>query len=141
MKKISTVIYIDASPKKVWDIFTDFVNYPSWNPFILNLKGEVKRGKTINVSIQPPSSMKMSFSPKILIYSENELRWVGKFLLKGLFDGEHCFTLEDLGGRTRFIQEETFKGLLVPLFSKTLKKTKTGFELMNIALKERAESH
>jgi uncharacterized protein YndB with AHSA1/START domain len=41
-KEIKTEILINASPDKVWAILTDFDNYPSWNPFITSLKGEVK---------------------------------------------------------------------------------------------------
>jgi hypothetical protein len=60
----------------------------------------------------------------------------------GLFDGEHSFVIEELGpGRTRLVQEETFKGALVPFLSGMLKnETLPGFEAMNKALAARAES-
>jgi hypothetical protein len=58
----------------------------------------------------------------------------------GLFDGEHRFAVEPLeGGRFRFVQEERFRGLLVPLFAKGLDThTRAGFEAMYQALKARA---
>jgi hypothetical protein len=44
-------------------------------------------------------------------------------------------------GRVRFVQEERFSGLLVPLLAKGLDThTLPGFEAMNRALKARAEA-
>jgi hypothetical protein len=84
----------------------------------------------------------MTFRPKVLNAEANrELRWLGHLLVRGLFDGEHSFTLVPLGEtRVRFVQREVFRGLLVPLFSGGLNRdTRRGFEEMNRALKERAE--
>jgi hypothetical protein len=60
----------------------------------------------------------------------------------GLFDGEHSFTIEPLQeNRVRFVQREAFKGLLVPLFARSLDtNTQRGFEQMNRGLKERTEA-
>ncbi|HLE55364.1 MAG TPA: SRPBCC domain-containing protein [Thermoplasmata archaeon] len=61
--------------------------------------------------------------------------------IPGLFDGEHIFEIEPAGaGRTRFVQREVFRGLLVPVLARSLDRdTKRGFEEMNRALKMRAE--
>jgi hypothetical protein len=60
----------------------------------------------------------------------------------GLFGGEHSFVIQPLGeNRVRFVQREAFRGLLVPLFARSLdNSTLRGFEEMNRALKERAEA-
>lgn len=56
-------------------------------------------------------------------------------------DDEHSFRLEPLPqGRTRFVQGEHFRGMLVGLFAGTLEKTRLGFEQMNQALKRRVEA-
>ncbi len=83
----------------------------------------------------------MTFQPLVLSLLKNkELRWRGKFLFKGLFDGEHYFILTDhLDGTVTLTHGEKFKGLLVPFLGKALEKTKTGFDLMNQALKKRCE--
>jgi len=59
-----------------------------------------------------------------------------------LFDGEHSLSIQPLAeNRVRFIQSEMFKGVLVPLFARSLdKNTLRGFEEMNGALKEQAEA-
>jgi hypothetical protein len=43
-------------------------------------------------------------------------------------------------GGTLFVQREAFKGILVPLVGGVLEKTRRGFEQMNAALKQRAET-
>ncbi|MGH2735621.1 MAG: SRPBCC domain-containing protein, partial [Actinomycetota bacterium] len=63
-------------------------------------------------------------------------------LVKGLFDGEHRFTLEPTnGGGTRVVQGERFSGALVPLLRRSLDDgTLAGFRAMNEALKRRVEA-
>ena len=140
-EKIHTEILIKADPKKVWEILTDFENYPDWNPFIKSLTGNVKVGNIIEVRIEPPNGNGMKFRPVVLAYErEKELRWLGKFFIKGAFDGEHQFKLIDNGNcTTTFIQSETFTGFLVSIFKNSLNNTKIGFEEMNAELKELAE--
>ncbi|NHN25259.1 SRPBCC domain-containing protein [Flavobacterium jejuense] len=142
-KLIRTEILINVSPKKVWTILQKFEDYPNWNPFINLIKGDFKVGNQIKVTITPPGSKPMTFKPKVLTYKFNkELSWLGSLLFTGIFDGAHKFELIDNGnGTTTFIQSENFKGILVPLFKNSLEKnTKNGFELMNLKLKELAES-
>jgi hypothetical protein len=71
-----------------------------------------------------------------------QLRWLGRLLVPGLFDGEHIFEIEELDkDRVLFIQREYFRGLLVPLLARSLdRETQRGFEEMNRALRERAEA-
>ncbi|MEN9998764.1 MAG: hypothetical protein RI922_1754 [Bacteroidota bacterium] len=141
-KEIKTEIQIAASPEKVWAILTDFEAYPTWNPFIKSLTGEVKVGKTITARIEPLKAKGMTFKPKVLAFEVNkEFRWLGHLLIPGLFDGEHRFQLIDNGnGTTTFIQSEKFKGILVPMFKKMLDfNTVNGFNEMNQKLKEIVE--
>ncbi len=141
-KEIKTEILINASPEKVWAIFSDFNNYPNWNPFIKSLTGEVKVGNKIAVTIEPYNSKPINFQPKVLAYETNkELRWLGRLLFAGLFDGRHQFELIDNGnGTTTFKQSEVFKGILMPFFTKKkMENTRKGYEAMNQKLKELVE--
>lgn len=140
--EIQTKILINATPEKVWSILTNFNDYPTWNPFIKSINGEVKVGNKIIARIEPPESKGMTFKPKVLTYESNkELSWLGHLLFPGLFDGHHKFELEDhKNGTTTFRQSEKFDGILVPLFKKQLEvNTKQGFENMNAKLKMVAE--
>lgn len=137
-KQINTSIHIKANPEIVWGILTDFEKYPDWNPFIHSVKGEVKVGNRIKIKLPG-----MTFKPRVLTMDKNrELKWLGHLFFKGLFDGEHKFLLtKNTDGTTHFEHSETFKGVLLNLFSKKLDKdTKAGFKLMNEQLKKRAEN-
>lgn len=141
-KEIKTSIVIQASPQKVWAILTNTQAYPSWNPFIKSIEGNLAVGAKIKARIEPPQAKGMTFTPTILKFETNKsFVWLGSLWFKGLFDGKHKFELIDNGdGSTTFIQSEEFKGILVPLFNKMLdNNTVKGFELMNQKLKELAE--
>ena len=141
MKEIKTEIIINTKPEKVWEVLTDFEKYPTWNPFIQNISGEQKVGSKLDVSIHPLEGNGMTFQPTLLKFEENrEFRWVGKLLVKGIFDGEHYFVLSQEGeSKTKFTHGEKFSGILVYLAGRTLDKTKGGFELMNESLKVECE--
>jgi hypothetical protein len=142
MKEIRTEIVINAPADKVWKALTDFDSYPSWNPFVKYVKGNVAVKSKIETKIEPPGKNPMTFKPTVLKFDQNkELRWLGHLIIPGLFDGEHIFELTDNGnGTITFVQREQFRGVLIPLFRKMLDvNTKQGFEQMNMALKERVE--
>ena len=143
MKELHSQIEIEAPAERVWRLLTDFASYPEWNPFIRRISGEPNAGERLEVRIEPPGARGMTFKPTVLNAEPNrELRWLGHLLVPGLFDGEHSFTIQPLGeGRVLFVQREEFRGLLVPLLARSLDNgTRRGFEEMNRALKERAES-
>lgn len=142
MYTIYTEIEINAPAKKVWEILTDVGQYPAWNPFIKQLEGTLEEGERVMALIQPQDSKAMTFHPKVLtVEPEKKLRWLGAFLFKGLFDGEHIWQLETIGDeKTKLIHQENFTGILVPLFKKELEnKSKPGFVAMNESFKKRAE--
>lgn len=138
-KKIETQIIINTTPQKVWEILTDFNNYPYWNPFIKSIEELSDTGSTLKVTIEPEEGKGMTFKPVVQSSIKNkEFSWLGKLLFKGIFDGKHQFQLIDNGnGTTTFIQSEEFSGILVSFIN--LDKTAEGFNKMNQSLKERAE--
>jgi hypothetical protein len=143
MRELYSEIEIAASAERVWRLLTDFASYPEWNPFIRRISGEPTTGERLEVRIEPPGGRGMTFRPTVLNAEDNrELRWLGHLLVPGLFDGEHSLVIQPLGeNRVRFVQREAFRGLLVPLFARSLNNnTQRGFEEMNRALKGRAEA-
>jgi hypothetical protein len=125
----------------VWAVLSDFAAYPEWNPFIRRINGELRDGARLEVRIEPPQARATTFKPTVrTVEPDRELRWLGRLLVPGIFDGEHSLSIEPLeDNRSRFVQAERFSGILVGLAKGTLQKTATGFEQMNTALKERAE--
>ncbi len=141
-KEIKTEIRIQASPAKVWAVLSDYAAYSQWNPFIRSIQGKVATGERIHVYITPPDAKGMNFTPKVLCYEHNkELKWLGHFLIPGIFDGEHRFEIIDHGdGSSTLVHSEKFRGILLPFLSKLLNNnTLRGFKAMNEALKLRVE--
>lgn len=142
MKELTTEIRIQASAETIWKLLMDFEAYPSWNPFITSLSGKATVGHTLQATIQPPKGKPMNFTPKVLVAKEHQaFHWLGKLLMKGLFDGEHYFELKSLSEtETLFIHGEKFSGVLIPLLGGVLAQTEKGFQMMNEALKAKAEA-
>jgi hypothetical protein len=143
VKELRSQMEIEASAERVWQVLTDFAAYPEWNPFIRRVDGRPEVEEQLVVRMQPSGTRGMTFRPTVMkVEANRQLRWLGHLLVPGLFDGEHIFEIEELGrDRVLFIQREIFKGLLVPLLARSLdKNTQRGFEEMNRALRERAET-
>lgn len=142
-REIHAEALIDAPPARVWRLLTDFASYRDWNPFFREAAGELRAGATVRVRVEIPGQGTRVFTPRIVeLTPERELTWIGRLVLPGLFDGEHGFLLEPVGGgrRTLLVQHENFFGLLLPLFSAEMEAaTRRGFDAMNAALKREAE--
>jgi hypothetical protein len=140
--RIETFIHIDAPLDRVWAILADFERYPEWNPFVTAASGPLVAGGRLKVRIAPMGKKAMEFSPEVLhVEPERELRWRGKLLFPGLFDGEHAFRLTQTPEGVRLDHFERFSGILAPLLWRSLEgPTRAGFVAMNEALKLRAEN-
>jgi len=66
MKEIYTKIEINAPASKVWSILNDFEKFPTWNPFMKKISGNLLEGSDLEAFIQPPNSSGMTIKPKIL---------------------------------------------------------------------------
>lgn len=139
---LQTRVDIESSKESVWAILIDFPAYPQWNPFIKSISGELRAGAKLRVHIQAPGQRGITINPRVLsVVSGRELKWLGHVLVPGIFDGEHRFLIhESTAGKVSFVQEELFKGVLLPLTGNMLERTREGFEQMNAALKKRAEA-
>jgi hypothetical protein len=141
MAEVTTSVEIAASAAHVWTVLTDFAQYPQWNPFVVSATGSPVVGGKLRVRLKPPGGRAMTFRPRVLVATrERELRWLGRVLVPGLFDGEHRFVIEPTGAAScRFTQAETFRGVLVPVLRSRFDQIQAGFDEMNAALKHRAE--
>ncbi len=140
-RTLSTKIDISAPPEVVWGVLTDLKSYEDWNPFIVSSRGDVKVGARLVNRMSPPGGKAMTFKSKVTAVDEGRVfEWLGRAVIPGLFDGRHRFELKKTNNGTQLTQSEEFSGLLVGPLKKSLDtKTRKGFELMNEALKERAE--
>jgi hypothetical protein len=141
-KQLRSEIDINATAEGVWEVLTDFADYPQWNPFLVEASGKPVQGERLTIRMQPQGGRAMTFRPVVREATVGrQLRWLGHLILPGIFDGEHSFVIEPLGdGRVRLIQQEEYRGLLVPLLARSLdRRTLPAFERMNQALKQQAE--
>jgi hypothetical protein len=140
MRTIEHTVDIQAPAATVWQILTDTDHYDEWNPFMPRLSGRLALGERLTLSVRP-GTRTMTFRPTVLAFEDGTLiRWRGRLGMSGVFDGEHELRLEPSpDGGTRFVQRETFTGLLVPMMPRVLADTATGFAAMNVALRDRAE--
>jgi hypothetical protein len=139
--RISTAVEIDAPPSRVWDVLVDLPAYPQWNPFIVQAEGKVAAGETLSLRMALPGREPMTIEPRLLVVEPpRELRWKGRLLVPGLFDGEHAFVLTPLDdGRTRVDHFERFRGLLLPIAKRMVyDATVESFHALNAALAKRA---
>lgn len=139
---ITTTIDIDATPQAVWAVLTDFAAYGDWNPFMDRAEGTPEVGAKLVIHMAPHGGRGMTFKPIVLAASPGqELRWLGKLGVGGLFDGEHSFVLTpNDDGTTQLSHGERFSGILVALLKGTMKNSHAGFEAFNLALKQRVET-
>ena len=142
MRELRSDITIGASAARVWDTLTYLNSFHEWNPFMQRAVGEVKEGEKLNVYLKAPGGIGMSFKPTVVRASRSaKFRWLGHFVMPGIFDGEHIFEIEPQGDAScRFVQREEFRGILVPIMLAMIgKSTLSGFNEMKQALKSRVE--
>ena len=141
MKTLRTEIQIQAAPEKIWKILTDFAKYPEWNPLITQAIGKVEVGARVDITV-PSGSKEMKLHCTVIKAEPRQvLCWKYHVMSPLLFRGEHSFTIEPMGSNyCRFVDQEVFKGLLVPLQAKDIDtNSRQGFEAMDKALKLRAQ--
>src|ERR687894_2152745 len=114
-KEIITKIEINASPSRVWQILTDFENYPTWNTFIKKISGRPATNEKLEVHMPDPRGGTMVFTPTVLVAErDKELRWLGRS--EGdVFNGEQRFLIELIqnNNKVHFTQSEKFTGSMV----------------------------
>jgi hypothetical protein len=138
MKTVITAIQINASPDKVWSILAGGPDWGAWNPFVTRVEGELKVGAKLKNTLTMEGQKPMTFKPTVLkAEPAKELRWLGRVLMPGLFDGEHYFIFEARDGGTRFTHGEEFSGLLIGMLN--MADVQKSFEAFNAGLKQKAE--
>jgi hypothetical protein len=142
LKEIRTEIDIKASSEIIWDILTDFDNYSQWNPFIRQINGAPTVGTKLKINIKTTKGKSRNYHPIVTkVEPYHELRWFGKSIIPGMFNGERIFALESLKTNyVHFVHKEIFTGFLVSLIGNSLDRDMhQSFVNMNDALKEKAE--
>jgi hypothetical protein len=142
VKDLTTEIEINSSPQAVWDILTDFSNYPQWNPILTKVVGQLSIGNKLEIHITTVGGKSRIYHPKITkIVPNQDLRWTGKFFLPQIFSGERIFLIEKVSNdKINFVNKEIFSGIGIKLAPQKMENDiLLSFKKMNEALKKTAE--
>lgn len=107
---IHTETIINASPEKVWEVFTDFENIHKWSSTLHKIEGELKNGSVITATYNVNGKLMSGLHN--LIYEEHELfGWSDPSEnFPGVKDS-HFHKLERFEkNKTRFIQSDSYQG-------------------------------
>jgi hypothetical protein len=139
---VSRSIEIAASPGRVWTVLSDLGSHARWNPEIAVVSGRAVKGAELTIRVHSTGGTATLHPTVETAEPGRELRWLEHYHdVSGLADGRRRFLIEPSGpGRVRFTQAETFRGIAVPFLHGTLRASCSGFDAMNAALKNRAES-
>jgi hypothetical protein len=139
-KEIRSETTIEGTPTQVWDVLSDFSRYREWNPGFETAEGRAVVGETLHLTFAKEGGRGMTMHPTVLVADPGrELRWLGRLWIPGIFDGEHRFEIQEVEhGRVRFVQDERFRGVLVPFLRKMIEvDTLATFHEVNAALAAR----
>jgi hypothetical protein len=137
---IRTSVEIDAPSEVVYAVLSDFESYPAWNPYHRKVKGVFQDGADLVVYVTRPDGKQVEVPPHIIRIVENkEITWGGG--IRGIFYGEHSFLLMQISqDKTLLKHNEDFSGIAVGFADLPPEVIAKGYQLMNLALKERVES-
>lgn len=143
MPTVRSEIGIQAPAAQVWYMLTNFQEYTDWNPFIRHVQGQAVPEAPFEMHMTPPDGGSMKTKARLVnVENETELRWQSHMVVPGLLDMEYKMRIEDVPNdkRVLFLQQVDIGGLLAPLFTGKATAMEKGFDVMNEALKDRAES-
>lgn len=139
---VETSTELDATPEQVWAVLSDLPHYNEWNSLIPAASGSLNPGDKVQLSVQIPTQPKKDITATVLKAEEqHELRWIGRVGMPRIFDAEHYMVIDTENaspGKIKFVNGESFSGILVPFMAKMLDtKGRQGYEAMNADLQKR----
>lgn len=136
---ITTRVEINAPADKVRAVLVDYGSYPTWNPFVVKIVGDMTAGNDVRVTVHPVGQDEITGTGHVVASDANRIAWSGHLGFPGVFSGVHTFLLEPDGpNRTVFTNSEKMQGLSILFYD--FKPTEAAFVAMNQALKQRVEA-
>ncbi len=143
-KEIITSTTINAGKEQVWEVLTDFKEYPKWNPFLVQIDGTLNKEERNKVLIKVPGVDDDFFYYAIIKRQtpNQKLIWRSRLYTRELFAGRHIFEIKELAeNKVVLTHQETYKGVMIYLADPAFfGKVKRGINAMDKALKKRAEN-
>ena len=142
MPEIVTDITIEASAERVWQELTDVASYPSWNPVLRRVHGQLAVEQTLTVVRIGADGGEVVERPTVMHFRPvREIRWRTRLGLPWLLDTERGFKIERLGPeQVRFVHWQSRSGLLAYLVMGTSESAaRDQLDVLNLALKAQVE--
>jgi hypothetical protein len=113
---VETETAVAESPGAIWEVLSDSARYHEWNPFILEVDGDVHLGASVRYRFEFPRGLRIWAVARILEFEPpRQLRWTSHALIDAIFRGDHYFEIEPTGEGALFRHGEHFTGALVYL--------------------------
>lgn len=144
MKEYVIEIEINTTKEKVWEVITDFNNYPNWNT-VLNIEGSdsLTIDNKFDITIHKSEKKEYNFTGVVENFEEKNSFGLSKtFLAKWFSKMTHYFIIESIDEeKTKFIQKWKAQGFISSLFWKQICKDFEKFNKMNDELKKHIENN
>jgi hypothetical protein len=135
-----TAVEIKASAAQVWAVLTNFPAYPIWNPFIYPVKGDLRVGNKLEITIHPGARSITYDATVVAVQPNREFTLFAHSLSPGVFDTTFRFTIEPIeANRVRLVSRETHKGFASILETTLVKDVQSGLDAMTKAARNRVE--
>ena len=140
MRVYETMVVINASPERVWQVLTDAAAYHEWNPEIVGVEGQMGLGKRIVARVRLGDGALRRVPMRVSRFEvPSRMEWLGGLPLR-LFVGRRTFTVTPRSGGSEFRLHLEMSGLLSPLISKSVGDRQPEVDSFSAALKRRVEA-
>lgn len=135
-KTVHTEITIPAPPAKVWAELSNASGFKEWNPVLIPVDGEFRKGVKLKYKmIQPDGKTSLVDATVVKMKKERLLNQYGG--IPGILTFDHSYLLEPVDGGTKLTQHEEYRGIWVLFWDPSW--VQTAYEKANEALKKRVE--
>ena len=138
-----TTFPIKAPASRVWAVLTDFERYGEWNPSLPSIRGELRPGAEVALTLGMPGRP----SPKVKarfgqVQADRCLTWDGNAGADWLFAGHREFVIDEQSSDSvLFTHVEDVRGALFPVFRLVMGSAiQRSHDAFNDALTKRCEA-
>jgi uncharacterized protein YndB with AHSA1/START domain len=126
---------IAAPPERLWALLTNPADMPRWNSTVTQVDGRIAPGERLAIVV--PITRRTFKVTVDIVEPPARLVWSAG---SAVFRGVRTYTLtRTSAGGTRFVLEEVFTGIMLPLIALSLPDFKPVFERYAADLKQEAE--
>jgi uncharacterized protein YndB with AHSA1/START domain len=134
-----TVVNVQATPQRVWDVLTDPAGYAEWNPEIVGVAGRMTLNEHIKARVKIGGGAIRTVSMRVTAFdAPSRMQWTGGLPL-GLFVGVRTFTVTPRSDGTEFRMHLKMSGPLASLILKSVGDRQPEIDTFAAALRARAE--